>query len=131
MRLSLPQPKAPPMSRGSVDNRFDEQALWADRCANYIQFNTTLMLDTRFGEASEPVTCSALAAQENLAGLDVVGVGPIFAGEVGGDLYCSFTTVLPNREDDMPRLKVCCSSKSDGLDHGARNPFLPRADFQR
>jgi hypothetical protein len=130
MRLSLPQSKAPPTSRGSVDNRSDEQALWADRWANYIQFDTTLILDTQFGEDSEAITRSALAVQENLAGLDVVSVGPILPVRWATSTN-SFTTVLPNREDDMPSLKFCCSGKSDGLDHGARNPFLPRADFRR
>ena len=39
-------------------------------------------------------------AQENLAGLDVVSAGPIFADEMGGGLYLRLYTVLPNRASD-------------------------------
>ena len=39
-------------------------------------------------------------AQENLGGLDVVSVGPIFADKMGGDLYLQLYAVLPNGAGD-------------------------------
>jgi hypothetical protein len=39
-------------------------------------------------------------AQENLAGLDVVSVGPMFANEIAGELYAQVHIVLPNRAPD-------------------------------
>jgi len=42
----------------------------------------------------------AKGAQENLAGLDVVSVGPMFADEMAGELYAQVYIALPNRAGD-------------------------------
>ena len=42
----------------------------------------------------------AKGAQENLAGRDVVSVGPMFADEMAGELYAQVYIALPNRAGD-------------------------------
>jgi hypothetical protein len=76
--------------------------------------------------------------QENLAGLEVVSVGSIFASDVGGELYLQLYIALPNRagDDFVVHLITLAhvqdiphASQSHGLDHGARNAFRPRPDL--
>jgi hypothetical protein len=79
-------------------------------------------------------------AQENLAGLEVVSVGSMFADEMAGELYLQVYIVLPNRAGDgRGALDHSCArsrhparaGQCHGSDHCARNPFRPRADFPR